>query len=404
MGIALQNHEQTFAEWFKYADDRSGPDELAIYGLSRQYGVHTAIFNKSYVWTMLADHILRSDEEILGLCGVNLVFLGYTTYGIIKNICAPNPTDTKKTPAPIPAHKKSSKTTCCDSTKIPMKQSGPKLITTHGKRSRTLSESRQETFGISALVRTLRGNRQTIDYLALNDGLEEDMPDSPKWRKKNSHRPRGKPSATRQAANKYTNATEQKLSSNTKDSSELQAVPPPPAKKPNDELPGVPEQQTVPPPPPMKPNDELSGVSTEQTLPDLVLEQGGTSYQEAPTGANTTGTEEDLDAAATLLSLGTIRDDTLDEDTENSELMPIGGQNAPIDAAPEPIRLDQISVDNAIAGLLQDEEVPNKPDKQKSDSTTVDAENQVTKDSKSATDNSPTVKGALKTKTYALKK
>ena len=97
------------------------------------------------------------------------------------------------------------------------------------------------------------------------------MPDSPKWRKKNSHRPQGKPSATRQAANKYTNATEQKLSSNTKDSSELQAVPPPPAKKPNNELPGVPEQQTVPPPPP---TNELSGVSTEQTLPDLVLEQG----------------------------------------------------------------------------------------------------------------------------------
>ena len=135
-----------------------------------------------------------------------------------------------------------------------MKQSGPKLNTTRGKRSRTLSELRQETFGISAPVRTLRSNRQTIDYLALNDGLEEDMPDSPKQRKKNSHRPRGKPSATRQAANKYTNPTEPKPSSSTKDSSELQAVPPPPPKKTNDELPGVPtdqtlsEQQAVPPP------------------------------------------------------------------------------------------------------------------------------------------------------------
>ena len=312
IGIALRNHERSYAEWFKYMDDRSGPDELAIYGLSRQYGVHTAIFNKSYVWTMLADHVLQSDEEILGLCGVNLVFLDYTTYGIIKNIRAPNPNDTKKTPVPTPAHKKSSKTTCHDSTKKPMKQSGPKLNTTRGKRSRTLSESRQETFGISALVRTLRSNRQTIDYLALNDGLEEDMPDSPKQRKKNSHRPRGKPSATRQAANKYTNPTEPKPSSSTKDSSELQAVPPPPPKKTNDELPGVPtdqtlsEQQAVPPPPPAKPNDELSGISTEQILPDLVLEQGGTSYQEASPGTDTTGTEEDLDAAATLLSLGTI--------------------------------------------------------------------------------------------------
>ena len=36
--------------------------------------------------------------------------------------------------------------------------------------------------------------------------------------------------------------------------------------------------------------------------------------------------------------------------------MAIGGQNAPIDTAPEPIQLDQISVDNAIAGFIQDEE------------------------------------------------
>ena len=169
------------------------------------------------------------------------------------------------------------------------------------------------------------------------------MPDSPKQRKKNSHRPRGKPSATRQAANKYINPTEPKPPSSTKDSSKLQAVPPPPPKKTNNELPGVPTDQTlselqaVPPPPPKKTNDELPCVSTEQTLPDLVLEQGGTSYQEVPPDTDTTGTEEELDAAATLLSLGTIRDDALDEGTENSEPMPIGGQNAPIDAAPEPI-------------------------------------------------------------------
>ena len=31
------------------------PDELALYGLSRKYGVHTAIFNRSYVM----DHSCR---------------------------------------------------------------------------------------------------------------------------------------------------------------------------------------------------------------------------------------------------------------------------------------------------------------------------------------------------------
>ena len=60
-----------------------------------------------------------------------------------------------------------------------------------------------------------------------------------------------------------------------------------------------------------------------------------------------------MDAAAALLSLGEIRDDTL-EDDDNAELMPIGGQNVAVDAAPEPICLDQVSVDQAIAGLIQD--------------------------------------------------
>ena len=285
IGTALRNHERSYAEWFKYVDNRSGPDELAIYGLSRKHGVHTAIFNKSYVWTTLADHVLRSDEEIITLCAVNLVFLDYTTYGIIKDIRAPNPTDTKKTPAPTPAHRKSSKTTCHDSTRKQMKQTGPKPNTTCGKRARTLSESRQETFGISAPVTTVRSNRQTIDYLALNDGLEEDIPVSPKRRRKNSHRPRGIPSASRQVANKHAIPTEPKPSSSTKNSSVLLAVPPPSPKKTNDLLPGVP---------------------TEQTLPDLVLKQGEMTYPETTHGADTTSTEEELDAAATLLSLGTI--------------------------------------------------------------------------------------------------
>ena len=49
-----------------------------------------AIYNKSYVWTTLSDHVNRSDQEIYSLCGVNLVFLDETTYGIIKNIRVPN--------------------------------------------------------------------------------------------------------------------------------------------------------------------------------------------------------------------------------------------------------------------------------------------------------------------------
>ena len=58
-----------------------------------------------------------------------------------------------------------------------------------------------------------------------------------------------------------------------------------------------------------------------------------------------------------LLSLGDTRDDTLDDDDENAQLMPIGGITVPEDIAPEPLRLDQVSVDNVIAGIVETEEL-----------------------------------------------
>ena len=39
IGIALKNHKKSYAKWFRYVDSRSGPDELALYGLSRKHGV-----------------------------------------------------------------------------------------------------------------------------------------------------------------------------------------------------------------------------------------------------------------------------------------------------------------------------------------------------------------------------
>ena len=89
ISIALRNHEFTYAEWFKYVDVQSGPDELALYSLSRKYGIHTSVYNKSYVWTTLMNHISRTDEEIFKLSGINLVYLSPTVYGIICEIRAP---------------------------------------------------------------------------------------------------------------------------------------------------------------------------------------------------------------------------------------------------------------------------------------------------------------------------
>ena len=60
-----------------------------------------------------------------------------------------------------------------------------------------------------------------------------------------------------------------------------------------------------------------------------------------------------MDAVAALLSLGEMGNNTLDDNNENAELMPIGGQNVPLDIAPQQIRLDQPDVDKAIAEMIQ---------------------------------------------------
>ena len=64
VSIALNNHEWSYAEWFKYIDDCSGLDELVLYCLSQKYGVHTAVYNKSYVWTTMSNHLMLSDIGI----------------------------------------------------------------------------------------------------------------------------------------------------------------------------------------------------------------------------------------------------------------------------------------------------------------------------------------------------
>ena len=43
IGIALRNHEKSYAEWFRYVDSGSGPDELPLYSLSRKYGIQYGI-------------------------------------------------------------------------------------------------------------------------------------------------------------------------------------------------------------------------------------------------------------------------------------------------------------------------------------------------------------------------
>ena len=80
----------------------------------------------------------------------------------------------------------------------------------------------------------------------------------------------------------------------------------------------------------------LEGIpNVNEQLLDLVLPQPG-SVQENKLPVNMGNTEEDLEAASTLLSLGDTLEDPLDEGEENALLMPIGGATVPEDVTPPP--------------------------------------------------------------------
>ena len=162
------------------------------------------------------NHVSRTDEEIFKLSGVNLVYLGLTVYGIIREIRAPQPgTVVLKPGPPINSSKRSGKTTCRDSSRSGglkyTNKAGPNTETQRGKeRPKTLSEKRRVNYGISDMnttTRKLRTSRQPVDYVSLNDGYdEEEEPQLRKKRRKESYRPRSAPTASRISANRTKNS------------------------------------------------------------------------------------------------------------------------------------------------------------------------------------------------------
>ena len=413
ISIALRNHERSYAEWFRYIEDRSGPDELALYSLSHKHSIHTAVFNKTYVWTTLMNHINVPDEEIIAKCGVNLVFLGPTKYGIIKDIRTPHPQPAKP---PTTATKRSKVKVTCRNGSRGRKATRGKNTGCKVSNSRTLSSSRQQNYGINptSAPRASKRNRPPIDYLILNNGLEEDTPVSPKHRKRGANRPGSEPSSRRLWAQRQIGSPKASVTLPGIPTGDLTTSVPSTSTEaqPSTSLVGV---QTISESVPDA-GQTLTGVQTADTLPDLILNRYDTA---------TASGEQELDAANTLLFLGDSLESNLDAFDDNADLMPIGGgANAPIDVAPEPLRLDQTSVDAAIAGIVQSEELPlapPAPNIQSTEDPLLDKDNDDVPTTSAVQDADPDdddlplstlakklenslVKGTLKTKTYKLKK
>ena len=135
--------------------------------------------------------------------------------------------------------------------------------------------------------------------------------------------------------------------------------------------------------------------------------------------ADPVSTEEELDAINALLSLSEVRNNTL-EDDDNADLMPVGLPTNIVDAAPVPVRLDQLNVDTAIAEMVQMKElekqdteeltpnpdknaiIPDKTERNAAEGTSTNKTTSATTDDKPKSA-SPT-QGSLKIKTHALKK
>ena len=155
-------------------------------------------------------------------------------------------------------------------------------------------------------------------------------------------------------------------------------------------------------------------------MPDLVVDDTAANVHVAPDTASTsqvkasetfnveplsTYNEAEMDVVDALLSLSSVQDDGKDPTLENEQLMPIGGVNLPVDAAPVPIELGQVQVDHAIADLAEQNEIQTQaaavnPDADDA-TAAVELVGNVTTDKES---NNTTGKGVFKTTTHTLRK
>ena len=455
ISIMLNMHERSNSEWFRYMDECSGPDELALSCLSRKYGVHSAVYNKSYVWMTLSNHMMLSDTEIYKRCGIRLIYLGLTKYGILRDIKHPSPSGALQTVKPAAdernstAKKRDRKTTCRKGKRN--NESKKEHITVPVKKSRTLSENRNQRYGItesnltttSETGRSRCSCRRDIDYLSLNDGLESTTPESTKRRTRTSYPPNrkgptpgrvaaqciGSPEKSPEAAtlgkrNKEStlkgipsNANSETVDVSSPALSTLTGVQELSAESLASPLltgvPSMPDTATS-----SNRTTKLTGgdINTEN-LPDLVLDDTAASVPvttDIPSTSQaketfnveplSTDDEAEMDVVDALLSLSGVRDDGEDPALENEQLMPIGGANLPVDAAPVPIAVGQVQVDHAIAEFVEHDELQEQAAASKTDaddamSTAASPDNVSTKEETNTVN-----KGVFKTTTHTLKK
>ena len=254
------------------------------------------------------------------------------------------------------------------------------------KGSQTLESARKERYGVGNKTESLenpdlnkygRGKRRrgpAIDYLKLNEGVDQDdqHPLSPKQSK---HTPvRSGPSQERQTAQKRvtispsvttlstvkTKKTIDMEESKTDSSITLFGVPAMNEPALNTAINSAVDETTTP----KGVHDAFLGVpdANELLLPDLVINREPTSDSQDHSQ------EDEQDAVDALLSLSSLpTPSNVDFDfglEDNALLAPIGGNVICEDVAPTESRLGQVEVDNQIAQFIAQEEHDKYTEKQ----------------------------------------
>ena len=422
MSIAFNQCDLNIVTWMSLVDKDDAPaDEFALYCLCRLYSVHCIIMTKSYPWSTISRQFSMKLEDIWAKSELKLVYLGPGEYGEIKHVRVPA-TFTPKPPSVSKSPRGSNKsrgrgrgrgrgrttrTMCRSSERVRDRtKSTSKPVHT----GQTLQSNRDQTYNLST-SRPVRESRKRIDYFKLNDGLDSsEKPDLPSPKRvKRSPIPASKgPSKDRMSARSPVNVNNEveksKLTGGT-----------------TDKLTGAPELlgETVPP--------KSQSAQINETLPDLVVNSSNSVSTEVPEHSSMADptqhdisldpgtTELEDDAIDALLSLGRESNVNADVDAldENSQLMPIGGANLPVDVAPVQVRLDQVSVDREIAGLQNEltlpsttpaiEKAPDAPESPANEENVlVQADETTQADDRKLS--SPTKQGKIEMKEYGIKR
>ena len=195
MSIALNQSKQSLTEWLRKItmNDDFVPDELTLYCLARFTGHHALVYTNDFCWSTLLNQFRLSEDAMYERSKVKLVYVGHHMFVELKDIRVPKPTP------PIPVQ--SSMSIC----KKPKSNKRNKKVTSRGDKPKRAKKSGEPIRPVTPPPpRPTRRNRRSVDYLKLNDGLDEPAIESPKQKrhKPYSPPPRAGPSVTRQTARK----------------------------------------------------------------------------------------------------------------------------------------------------------------------------------------------------------